>query len=146
MQTNVSQECLAVAQAKFKPVARALDRLAQDLEKEHGRSAVLEQRGPMQRIAQNAYVVRYSLRHPDEAQLSLKFTVVGDNADRILLQGHERSGPRDISANPGQVDQRVYRLERTDEIKEAVQEKISAHFRNRVVADLLNRAGTGWRE
>ena len=132
MQTNVAQERLAVARAKFEPVARVLDHLVKDLEKEHGRSAVLERRGPMQPTAQNAYTVRYSLRYPDEVRLSLTFTLVGENADLMLLQGHERSGSRDIKANPGQVDQHVYRLERIDEIEAAVQGKVIAHLRNRV--------------
>ena len=84
----------------------------------------------MHKVAENAYTVRYSLRRPDEVRLSLTFTVVGENADLILVQGHERFGPRDIRANPGQVDQHVYRLEQIDEIKHAVQEKILAHLRS----------------
>ena len=84
----------------------------------------------MHKLAENAYTVRYSLRQPDDVRLSLTFTVVGENADLILVQGHERSGPRDIRANPGQVDQHVYRLEQIDEIKHAVQEKILAHLRS----------------
>ena len=62
--------------------------------------------------------------------MSLTFYVVGDEADLILLQGQEQSSPRDIRADPGQVDQHVYRLERVEEIKEAVQEKVVAHLRS----------------
>ncbi len=83
----------------------------------------------MHKLAENAYTVRYSLRQPDDVSLSLTFTVVGENADLILVQGHERSGPRDMRANPGQVDQHVHRLEQIDEIKHAVKEKILAHLR-----------------
>ena len=133
MPTKGDHGHLALARAKFKPVARVLDRLAKDLEKEHGRSAVL-QRNPMQQTAQNACEVHYSLRHPDEVRLSLTFLVVGDNADLILLQGQERSSPRDIKADPGQIDQQVYRLERIDEIKEAVPMKVTAHLRRRLYA------------
>ena len=131
MRANVDQSRLALAKAKFEPVARALGRVCEDIKKEHGRSAVLERSGAMQQTAQNAYAVRYSLRHSDEAQLSLTFMVVGENADLILMQGHEGSGPGDLRADPGQVDQRVYRLEKIDEIKAAVREKITAHIRAR---------------
>jgi hypothetical protein len=87
----------------------------------------------MQQTAQNAYAVRYSLRYPDEARLSLTFTVVGEDADLLLMQGHGRSVPRDIRANPGQIDQHVYRLDEIEEIKAAVQQKISAHLQTREV-------------
>ena len=122
---------LALARVKFEPVAQVLDRLAKDLEKEHGRAAVLEQRGPLQQMAESAYTVRYSLRHRGEVRLSLTFIVVGEDADLILLQGQEPSGPRDIRANPGQVDQQVYRLKKIDELKEAVQEKIVTRLESR---------------
>jgi hypothetical protein len=36
-----------------------------------------------------------------------------------------------MRANPGQVDQRVYRLEKIEDIKQAVQEKIYGHLRAR---------------
>jgi hypothetical protein len=60
--------------------------------------------------------------------LSLTFIVTGANADLILLQGHQRSAARDVSAKPGQFDQHVYRLEELDELKEAVREKIIDHL------------------
>ena len=127
---NIDDVRLGLAQAKFMPVAQVLDGIAKDIEREHGRSAVLKQRGAMHKLAENAYTVRYSLRQPDDVRLSLTFTVVGENADLVLVQGHERSGPRDIRANPGQVDQHVYRLDRIDEIKHAVQEKILAYLQS----------------
>src|ERR671912_650363 len=88
---NVDDSRLGVAKAKFVPVAQVLDGIAKDIEKEHGGSAVLKRRGAMHKLAENAYTVRYSLRQPDEVRLSLTFTVVGENADLILVQGHERS-------------------------------------------------------
>ena len=48
-----------------------------------------------------------------------------------LLQCEERSDPRDTRANPGQVDQHVYRLEKIDEIKKAVEQTMSAHLQTR---------------
>ena len=129
MRTNIDQGHLALAQAKFEPVARVLDRLSKDFAKEYGRSSALERRGRMRQTAQNAYAVRYSLGHSHEARLSLTFMVVGEDADLILIQGQEGSGPRDIRADPGQVDQRVYRLDKVDDIKAAVREKIAAHLR-----------------
>ena len=123
---------LTLARAKFEPVARVLEQLARDIEKEHGQSAVLEQRSSMEPTAQNAYEVRYSLRHSDDVRFALTFVVTGEEANLILVQSQERTGPQDIRSDPGQVDQHVYRLEEIDEIKHAVQEKISAHLRKRV--------------
>ena len=131
MQTKPDQGRLALAQAKFDPVARVLDGPSKDIEKEYGRSAVLKPRGSMQPTAGNAYAVRYTLRDPEEARLSLTFIVVGDNADLLLLKGQDRSGPRDDRADPGQVDQRVYRLREVEEIKAAVKQKIIDHLRRR---------------
>ncbi len=131
METNVDHERLARAQARFEPVARVLDRVAEGIEKEHGSSAVLKQRRPMEPAAQNAYEVRYSLRHPDGVRFALTFIVAGEDADLLLLEAQERSGPENIKVNPAQVDQRVYRLEKIEEIEKAVQEKISAHLRAR---------------
>ena len=131
MKTHADHGHLARARARFEPVAQALTRLAKDIEREHGRSAVLEQRTPMEPTAQNACAVRYSLRHPDEARLSLTFIVVGDEADCVLLQAQERLGPSDKRTNPGQVDQHLYGVEELDDIKAAVREKISAHLKLR---------------
>ena len=101
MQTKADHGRLAWAQAKFDPVARVLTRLSDDIELKHGRSAAFERQGAMEQTAQNAYAVRYSLRHVDEARLSLTFILVGDDADLLLLQRHEQASP------PGRVDQRV---------------------------------------
>ena len=125
MRTNSEQNRLTVARRKFEPVARVLDHLSKEIGKEH--AARLKQGGEMQQTAQNAYQVRYSLRLPDEARLSLTFVMVGEDADLMLVQTNQ--GSRDVRANPGQVDQRVYRLDEIDEIKQAVQEKITAHLR-----------------
>ena len=127
---NVDDGHLGLAEANFEPVAQALNGIAKDIETKHGRSAVLKPRGAMHKLAENAYTVRYSLRQPEEVRLSFTFTVVGENADLLLVQGNERSGPPDTRANPGKVDQHVYRLEQIDEIKHAVQEKILAHLRS----------------
>ena len=131
MQTNADQERLALARSQFEPVARVLERLARDIEREHGRSAVLEQRGLVKPTARNAYAVQYSLRHSDNAWFALTFIVTGEDANLLLMQTQERSGPEDVRAHPGQFDQRVYRLENIDEIKKAVQGKISDHLRTR---------------
>jgi hypothetical protein len=131
MPTNVYQSRLALAQAKFRPLARVLDRLSEDIEKEHGRPAALKPRGAMEQTAENAFAVRYALRQPDEARLSLTFRIVGEDADLLLLEGHERSGSPDFRADPGQVDQCVYRLAEVEEIKAAVKAKIVDHLRAR---------------
>ncbi len=122
---------LGLAREKFMPVAQVLDSIVRDIEREHGRSVVLTPRDAMHKLAENAYTVQYSLHQPDDARLSLTFTVVGESADLLLVQGQERSGSSDVRANPGQVDQHVYRLEQIDEIKLAVRDKILAHLRSR---------------
>jgi hypothetical protein len=131
MPSNVDQGRLALAQAKFEPVAQVLDHLAKEIKKDHGRSAELKQRSPMQQTAQNVCEVRYSLRHPDDVRFALTFIVTGEDADLLLLQDQERSGSRDIRARPEQVDQHVYRLDEIDTIKQAVQDKIRSHLRTR---------------
>ena len=128
MHTNVDQGRLTMARAKFEPVAQVLDRLARGIETDHGRSATLKQRGPMEPAAQNAFTVRYSLQHPDNARFALTFVVTGDDADLLLVQTQQHTSPKDIMADPGQVDQRVYRLEKIDEISKVIQDKISAHL------------------
>jgi hypothetical protein len=131
MHTNVDQGRLTLARAKFQPVARVLDRLARGIETDHGRSATLKQRGPMEPAAQNTFTVRYTLGYPDEVRFALTFVVTGDDADLLLVQTQQHTSPKDIMADPGQVDQRVYRLEKIDGIRRAVQEKISTHLRSR---------------
>jgi hypothetical protein len=131
MHTKVDQRRLAVARAKFEPLARALDRLAKDIGSDRGRSAALEQRSPMEPTAQNAFTVRYSLRHPDNDRFALTFVVTGDDADLLLIQAQQHSGSRDVKTNPGPVDQRVYHLENVAEIRRVIQEKISTHLRSR---------------
>ena len=131
MHTKSDHGRLARAQTKFDPVARVLERLSTDLNKEYGRSAVLKPRGSMQQTAGNVYEVQYALREPQEASLSLTFMVVGDDADLLLLKQHEKSGPDDHRSDPGQVDQRVYRLGEVETIKAAVKEKIIDHLRAR---------------
>ena len=131
MHTNVDQGRLTLARAKFEPVARVLGRLARGIETDHGRSATLKQRGPMEPAAQNAFTVRYTLGYPDEVRFALTFVVTGDDADLLLVQTQQHSGSRNVMAHPGQVDQRVYRLEEIDEISKVIREKISAHLRKR---------------
>ena len=129
MQTNHDRAHLALAQAKFRPVARALEDVSKDFEQDHGQPVVLQQQSPMQPISQNACKVQYALQHLDEAPLSLTFLVVGDEADCVLLQGQECSGPLDSRAEPGQVDQHVYRVDDLNDIKSAVRNKITAYLR-----------------
>lgn len=119
---------LALARSNFAPIARFLNRMGEVIAKEYGESAQMECRGELQPMARNAYETRYSLRHTGGARLALTFIVTGQEADLVLLQGHERSGPRDPSANPGPVDQHAYRLDEIEELKEAMREKIIAHL------------------
>ena len=122
---------LGLAQARFITVAQVLNGIVREIKKDHGRSVVLTPRDAMHKLAENAYTVRYSLQQPEDVRLSLTFTLVGENADLLLVQGQERSSSGDFRANPGHVDQHVYRLEQIDEIKHALQDKILSHLRSR---------------
>jgi hypothetical protein len=126
MQTAGNHAHLALARTKFKPFARVLNEVSKDFERDYGRSAVLQQKSPMRQVGQSTCAVQYALLNRAEDRLSLTFIVVGDEADCVLLQHQERSG---ALADPGQIDQRVYELEKLDEIKTAVRERISAHLR-----------------
>ena len=123
MQTKSDHGRLALAQAKFEPVARVLDHLSREIERDCGRPAVLKPRGAMQQTAGNVCEIRYALRCPREANLSLTFLVVGENADRLLVK-KQATGADDNRVDPGQVDQRVYQLGEVEAIKMAVKEKI----------------------
>jgi hypothetical protein len=131
MNTNVDQGRLALARTNFEPVAWVLDRLARDIERDHGRSTTLQQTSPMEQTAQNAFTVRYSLQHPGKDRFALTFVVTGDDADLLLVQAQQHPDSRDVKVDPGQVDQRVYRLENVDEIRRVVQEKVSTHLRSK---------------
>lgn len=129
--TDNNDTRLALARSNVKPIVRFLDRMRQVIAEDYGEDAQLEPRGELQPAAQNAYEIRYSLRHPDDARLALTFIVTGENADIVLLEGHERSEPRNLSANPGQVDQHAYRLHEIEALKNAVRAKIVDHLRAR---------------
>ena len=122
---------LQLASAKFEPVEHFLNRMSKELAREYGQSILVQRRGRMQPTALNTFEVRYSIPHPEDAPLSLTFIVTGEKADTILLQGPQRSTTGEISAAPGQLDQRVYRLERLGELKEALREKIIGHLTSR---------------
>jgi hypothetical protein len=127
MQTELNHS-LSSTGPKCTPVGQVLERIAHHLKKERG-AAVLEQSGPIQQLAVNTYKIRYSVRHPDaNGRFSLAFTIAGPDADLILLEAQE--GP-DGQAHPGQVDLRVYRLDRIQEIQEAVQQKVRVHLNGR---------------
>ena len=119
---------LALARSNFEPIRCFLDRMGALIAGIYENSAELGPIGEMQPTAQNAYEVRYSLCHADDARLGLTFILTGDHADLILLQGHERLGPRNLNANPGQFDQHAYRLDELEELKDAIRVKILAHL------------------
>jgi hypothetical protein len=128
---------LQLASAKFEPVEHFLDRMSKKLAREYGPSTALQRRGGMQPTALNTFEVRYSIPYPEEAPLSLTFIVTGENADTILIQGRQGSAAGEVSADPGQLDQRVYRLERLGELKQALRERIIGHL----TSQFPNRAG-----
>ena len=112
---------LQLASRNFKPVEYFLDRISETLRHEFGPSTALQRRGGMQPTALNTFEVRYSIPHPD-APLWLTFIVTGEDAETILIQGRQRS------TEPGQLDQRVYRLDRLNDLKEALRARIIGHF------------------
>ena len=80
----------------------------------------MEQDG-IQETARDTYDVRYLLRWGGEDRLSLDFILTGDNANLALLQDNQPGA--DESA--GQVDQRVYRATDLDDLRAAVQRKLT---------------------
>jgi len=120
---------IGLTQAKdhFKPIEQFLNQLRQEISDSHD-STSLDRRESLHKIAKDTYEVRYSLHGKGDERLSLTFTLVGEEGDKIIFQGHQRSTPRDVSANPGQVDQHVYRLEEMANLMQAVQEKVTAHL------------------
>ena len=119
---------LALAKEHFQPIEQRLKHLRQELC--HGEDDTsLDRREPLHKTAKDTYEVRYSLHGKGDARLSLTFTLAGENADKILFQGHERSTPCDVSANPWQLDQHVYRLDEMTELMQSVREEVTAHFK-----------------
>jgi len=119
---------LQLASANFEPVQQFLDRMSETLTRHYGASTALERRGGMQPTALNTFEVTYSIPHSEDAPLSLTFIVTGDDADTILIQGRQRSTAGEVNAEPGQLDQRVYRLDRLNELKEALRARIIGHL------------------
>ena len=117
-----------MASANFEPVQQFLDRMSETLTRHYGASTALERRGGMQPTALNTFEVTYSIPHSEDAPLSLTFIVTGDDADTILMQGRQRSTAGEVNAEPGQLDQRVYRLDRLNELKEALRARIIGHL------------------
>ena len=118
---------LTLAKDHFKPIEQFLKHLRQEIFHRHD-STSLDRREPLHQTAKDTYEVRYSLHGKGDERLSMTFTLVGEEADKILFQGHQRSTPRDVSANPGQVDQHVYRLDEMTNLMQAVQEKVTVHL------------------
>jgi len=112
---------LTAAQNNFQPVGKFLDRIARVIAAEYGCS--LERRD-VEQAAGNAFEVRYSLHDECAYRLSLTFLVVGEDADELLFQSHERSGTRDLRSNPAEFDQHVYRLHTLDPLKAVIREKV----------------------
>jgi len=109
------------AQNNFHPVEKFLDHIARVIVAEYGCS--LERRD-VEQGAGNAFEVRYSLHDECAYRLSLTFLVVGENADELLFQSHERSGTRDLRSNPAEFDQHVYHLHTLDPLKTVIREKV----------------------
>jgi hypothetical protein len=118
---------LQLASANFEPIQHFLDRMSETLTRQYGPYTAWQRRGGMQPTALNTFEVRYSIPHPD-APLLLTFIFTGDDADTILIQGRQRSTAGEVNAEPGQLDQRVYRLDRLNELKEALRARIIGHL------------------
>ena len=123
--SSTGESRLASARAKFEPLSRFLGHLSRVTLRKYDQHATLEQRDGFQETARNTYEVRYSLCRGGDDQPSLSFILTGDNADLVLVQDNQP--PQGES--PGQVDQRVYRLDEMDDLKAAVQEKIISQLK-----------------
>ena len=119
---------LALANRNFKPIERFLEKLRQDIS-QSGEGILLDRRELLHKTAKDTYQVRYSIHDESDARLSLTFILTGENADKILFQSHQRSMPRNVAANPGQIDQHVYRLNEMTDLMQVVQEKVTSHLR-----------------
>ena len=89
--------------------------------RKYDRKVALDQ---FQETARNTYEVRYSFCGADDNQTLLTFILTGDDIDIVLLQDNQPAGRE----SPGQVDQRVYRLDEMDDLKRVVQDKIITHL------------------
>ena len=118
---------LPLPKGHFEPIERFLKHLRQEISNRHDGTS-LDRREPLHQTAKDTYDVRYSLHGKGNDRLSLTFTLAGEEADKILFQGHERSSQRDVSANPGQVDQHVYQLDEMTDLIRVVQEKVAVHL------------------
>jgi hypothetical protein len=93
----------------------------------HGRTPALERRDVKQ-TARNTFDVEYRLRNSRNGQLSLRFIVTGRNADLVLFQSREKPEEAKSKDYPGEIDQRVYRLEEVEQLNEVVKDKIVSHL------------------
>ena len=122
--SSSNESRLERASAKFEPLRVFLDNLSRGTVRKYDRHATLEQQD-IQETARDTYDVRYSLRSRGMDRLSLDFILTGDNADLVLLQDSQTGTHK----RAGQVDQRVYRLDRIDDLKAAVEEKVISYLK-----------------
>lgn len=117
---------LASARANFRSIEQFLDHLKETIAKRHQGAYELVLEEEMRRSAANACDVLYSVHNAGGGILSLRFTMVGERADMILFQGHQRSALNQAQPKTGPVDQHVYRMGEMDELKKVVQRRIDA--------------------
>ena len=117
----------AVAHEHSKCIERVLNHVGRVIADKHGRTPALERRDVKQ-TARNTFDVEYRLRNSRNGQLSLPFIVTGRNADLVLFQSREKPEQAKAKDYPGEIDQRVYRLEEVEQLNEVVKDKIVSHL------------------
>ena len=125
--TKITEEPgLDLARRRFEPLASFLEHLGKNVA-DHKPWFSLKIQDDMRKIAQHTFETKYLLCKNGAECLSLDFTLVGPEADKILFQRHKRSSPRDMSANSEQVDLHVYRLDEMDQLKQVVENKVISY-------------------
>lgn len=121
---QLNEAHLAAARANFQPLEELFRLLNEVAVEGHGRAYEVERESEMRSVAHGTCDVVYAVRHPSEKRLLIRFTMVGENADRILFQVQQRSSDGNEETGAGAVDPHVYRLGEMDELKKVVRNRI----------------------
>jgi hypothetical protein len=117
----------AVAHEHSKCIERVLNHVGRVIANKHGQTPALERRDAKQ-TARNTFDIEYRLLNSRNGQLSLRFIVTGRNADLVLFQSREKPEQAKAKDYPGEIDQRVYRLEEVEQLNDVVKDKIVSHL------------------
>lgn len=115
---------LARARANFEPIAACLEQIRSEGALGQGVGCELGLKDAMRFVAANTCDVLYAVRHPSGRSMLLRFTMVGEGADRVLFQVQQRSSEGEEVVNGGVVDPHVYHLNEVDDLAKAIRTRI----------------------